>query len=206
MKYKRYLAFLATIVLAFCVMGLAACGGGGAASSGSAEPQVSDEELIKTSIEDTLGAYVTKEYLVQELRANEEIAELEKLGFNVEGYAENMANIMKFEVAEVKVDGDTAVAKMDITVPNFGSTTQELIEKKAQEMAQDVDVASMSQDEQIAFAMEVTSAVLADPDFPRATSTIDIDYVKSGDAWQMKDQKDVEKKFEEVANATAGLE
>ena len=206
MKYKRYLAFLATIVLAFCVMGLAACGGGGSTSSGSAEPQVSDEELIKTSIEDTLGTYVTKEYLVQELRANEEIAELEKLGFNVEGYAENMANIMKFEVAEVKVDGDTAVAKMDITVPNFGSTTQELIEKKAQEMAQDVDVASMSQDEQIAFAMEVTSAVLADPDFPRATSTIDIDYVKSGDSWQMKDQKDVEKKFEEVANSTAGLE
>ena len=206
MKYKRYLAFLATIVLAFCVMGLAACGGGGSTSSGSAEPQVSDEELIKTNIEDTLGTYVTKEYLVQELRANEEIAELEKLGFDVEGYAENMANIMKFEVAEVKVDGDTAVAKMDITVPNFGSTTQELIEKKAQEMAQDVDVASMSQDEQIAFAMEVTSAVLADPDFPRATSTIDIDYVKSGDSWQMKDQKDVEKKFEEVANSTAGLE
>ena len=206
MKYKRYLAFLMTIVLAFCVMGLAACGGGGSTSSGSAEPQVSDEELIKTNIEDTLGTYVTKEYLVQELRANEDIANLEKLGFDVEGYAENMANIMKFEVAEVKVDGDTAVAKMDITVPNFGSTTQELIEKKAQEMAQDVDVASMSQDEQIAFAMEVTSAVLADPDFPRATSTIDIDYVKSGDTWQMKDQKDVEKKFEEVANSTAGLE
>lgn len=208
MKNKRYLALLIAMVCALCVAGLAGCGGNSsapAASGGSAAPVVSDEDLIKQDVENVIGTAISKEELLQGLREDQQIAEFEAAGFDAEAYAENMANIFKFEVDSVEVDGDTAVAYCKLTVPNFGDEMEARVVAAVEEASTITDVAAMSEDEQMAFIMGILSDVMAAPDFPTETTDFNIDYIKDGDTWVMKDKDSIEESLSEIGNAAAGL-
>lgn len=198
MKNKRFLAILMALACALCVAGLSACGG-------SADPNVSDEDLIKADCEKVVGTYISPEEMLDALRADDQIAEYEALGLDVESYAQNMSNIFKFAVNSVEVDGDTAVAKCVLTVPNYGSEMQESIEAAIMEAAETTDVASMTEDEQMALIMGIMNDVISDPNFPTEDTDIDIDYVKEGGSWKMKDAESIEENLTRLGTAAAGL-
>lgn len=218
MKKTRILAIVTLALCALGIVGLVACSGGSGSSSASASSaaassasassaaaQQSDEELIKADIESIIGTAVSKEALAAAMRADDEMAALEAQGLDLDAYAENMANVFKFEVREVKVNGDTAVATTALTTPNFGEEMDALFDEALEAESANVDVANMSEEEQVSFLMSIVSKVLSDPNLPTATETFDIDYVKTNGTWAMADESKVESELGTLASSIAGI-
>lgn len=201
MKKSRILLLALTFVCAFGLFSLAACSGSGANSAESQEPQQSDEELITADVEETLGTYITKEELAKSLHEDEDLAAYEEMGMDLDSYAENMANLFKLEVVSVEVDGDTAVAKVALTSPNFGDEAEAMLD----EAIEGVDVSGLSEDEAMSAVMGALNDVLSNPEFPTETDTFDIDYEKVNGTWTMSDQSDVESRLSDLGEALSGL-
>lgn len=220
---SRFLAAALAVACAFCVMGLAACGGGspsasssaaGASSSTSsaaessassaAETPATDEELIKADVESFIGTVVSEETLTASLKADESIAQYAENGFDVDAYAKNMAKIIKFEVTSVDVDGDKAVAHGALTIPDFGDAADEMVGDALEAKLASVDADSLTEDGQVALLMEVLTEVLTSPDFPTTTSEFDIDYAKKDGSWTMQDQPGVAQKLGAIGAGAMG--
>lgn len=214
MKSNKILALMLAAVLAAGSLGLAACGGGGSSSGGDdAKPTDSqqektpagptDEELIKEDLEKVVGFSVSKEEMLEGFLEDEDMKHFQELGFDLEAYAENMSNKIKFDVRSIDVSGDTAVAHVTLTFPEFNEAAEALIEKRADEAFADIDLESITEEEFLAKYMGVVSDTLTDPAFPTVDNEFDIDYVKKGDAWEMADQSEVESQLEALSDAAA---
>ena len=177
-----------------------------AASASSAAPTKSDEQLIKESIEFILGTEVSKDELLTQLRADPAMVQFEQNGLNLEEYAANMANKIKLEVGDIKVNGDTAVATVNLLVPSFSTEAEQMLTNEIMKEIEGKDVSSMSEDDVAQLTLSVLSRVLADPDFPTATTTLDINYAKSNGTWQMQDMDTIMNRLSAAMNMAAGLE
>lgn len=218
MKKQKLIISALALTCALAIAGLAGCGGnsasnttssgtasGSASASASASassgPSIAEEKAaIEADIEKVIGTTVSKETLEAGLRANSDIQNYIKYGFDVSAYAENMANIMKLEILDIDVDGDEAVAHVRLIMPNFNdASVEQLMTNALQDLAAGKDVQAMPQDEQLALIMNATTVVLTNPDFPTATSDFDIDYVKKNGEWTMADPEGAQSLMEQFA-------
>ncbi len=150
-----------------------------------------------------MGTNITKEELLQGLREDKEMLELEKQGLDLEAYAANMESKFKLEVVSVDVTGDKAVAHVALTSPEFGEEADALMEKAVDAAIADLDVENMTEDDFTKLMMGVVSDVLTDPTFPTTTQTFDIDYVKNNGTWEMADESGVEADLNSLVDTAA---
>ena len=159
----------------------------------SSEAALSDEEVIKDNLEKTIGAFLTKDVFVAALRANDSTAGLEEMGMSLDELADVMLQVIKFEIVSVEVNGDTAVAKCKMTMPDFNNEEAENV--LADVLIRELDGAdptTVPEDEQAKILMKVMKAALTDPAFPMISQDLDIDYEKKGDTWLMVGQDSLE--------------
>lgn len=212
------LLVVALFACALIVAGLAACSGESGQSSQSnapapaeeepanSTPAPTDEELIRADIEKTLGTYVSKEALAEGLKSDESVKELIQYGFDADVIAESVASKFKLEVTSVEVDGDTAVATVDMTVPSFGGdTTDQMLDDALTKKTEGMDLSQMSEEDAMTLMMDAVVEVISDPNFPTETESLDLDYVKKDGQWSLKDTADTEALLAEKLSLAAGI-
>lgn len=212
------LLVVALFACALIVAGLAACSGESGQNSQSnapapaeeepanSTPAPTDEELIRADIEKTLGTYVSKEALAESLKSDESVKELIQYGFDADVIAESVASKFKLEVTSVEVDGDTAVATVDMTVPSFGGdTTDQMLDDALTKKTEGMDLSQMSEEDAMTLMMDAVVEVISDPNFPTETESLDLDYVKKDGQWSLKDTADTEALLAEKLSLAAGI-
>lgn len=195
MKRSKLAALITTVLCMLCLVGLAACGGNTVA-------QKSDEELIKEDIATTIGTNVTKEEIAKGMREDAELQQLEQLGLDIDSYAENIAGKFEVNTESVKVDGDTAVATLDVLVPDFGEKADALADQAINKAIAGMDTSSMSEEELMKVFSQALNDALSSPDFPTTSTTLNVDYVKKDGSWQLKDPDSVKQQLFGLANVS----
>lgn len=196
---KRFLLVVTTLVFALALGGLAACGGSAGSSSDGGGP--SDEELITQDVESTLSSMLDQDTIATAFRSVEGVSDLEGLGFDVDAVSEAIASSLKFEVENVTVDGDAATATVKMSYPDFESDE---MAAALQEKLESLDVADMTSTADIVKAyQDAMVEVLTDSSLPQASDQTEVDYVRDGDGWKMKDEDAIAEEINELAE-TAG--
>lgn len=202
---KRLFAFALALACILATLGLAACGtdsgagdagtaadaaapGSSTAQAGTDERTPSDEETISQDVDAFFESVLGKENLAGILRGNAEIAELEQMGMDIDALAETLAGVVKVEVESVDVDGDGAVAKVKMSMPDFSTDMDAKMQQALQDALGSQDPSTMGQEELMHVFNQAMQAVLTDPDLPETSEMADIDYVRDGGAWRMKDE------------------
>ena len=210
MYRKTLMAIAIAVVCAFGSVGLVACGGsqGGSVSAGasgsaaaSASADASSSSVDKTAeyqkaIADDAVAQVTaimRSGFDQIIASDPNWQQLTSMGLDVDAFAGKFMSLIKLEVSSVDVDGDTAVAHMVGTVPDIDSEEANAAMTQALEkFTQDLDPNNASKDELLAKLGDIMVEGLNDPSVPAITESFDIDYVKSGETWTIKDKDALE--------------
>ena len=192
---KRRAAFILlvfAIVCALGVCGLSACSGGSGGQS--------DEDAIEEHVTAYMGEALSPDYFIEKTRDHEDLVALEEYGFDLEKYARNYANTFAYKVVEVNVDGDTAVAKVEMTMPVLGDELNAMLDK----YTADIDFANMDSEEEVYAAFwNAYSDALADPDLPQTTGTLEIAYAKKGGKWDLADEQGVADDMEALLTAAS---
>lgn len=218
MVRRTPLLVAALLVCALAVAGLAACSSdSGQSSQGNAPapaeeesanntPAPTDEELIKADIEKTIGTYIGKEELAEGLKSDESVKELMQYGFDVDAFAESVANNFKIEVTSVEVDGDAAVATIDITMPSFGGdAADQMLDDALAKKTEGMDITQIPEEDAMKLVVEAAMEVMSDPNFPTETESLDLDYVMKDGQWSLKDTEETRANLSEKALAAAGV-
>lgn len=185
-KTKKLLAIAVcalTVVLAFA---LAGCGG--------SAPKQSDEALIKADIDKVIGTEINADELTKELQGDSDIKAYEAYGLDVERASKALASKYKVEIGEVKVSGDKAVATVKVTTPTFGNEMDAMLSEKIEA----IDTTGMDEQEVMKAAMNALVELFESPDYPVATASMDIDYVKQGGNWKMADSDAMDKELRSI--------
>ena len=204
MKNRRYLAILMACVLAFGMLALAGCGGGNSSSaSGSSSASEAtgptDEELITADVENIFARIFTPDTIKTLIAssAGDALTQMEQAGITIDydAMAEAFKNVITVKVDSVQVNGDTAVANVTISYPDYNDpSANQVMESVMTEKLADVD-ASMLQNDPDAVSKLLNEAIIAgltSSDIPVSTQTDAIEYVKNGDTWAMKDADELE--------------
>ncbi len=203
MKRKAPVLVTALLACVLVIAGLTACSGG---SGKSSAPAPSDEDLIRADIEKTIGTYIDKDEWAKGMKADEDIQELMQYGFDVDAIAESFASKFKIEVTDIKVNGESAIATIDILMPNFGSEeTDQMLDDVLEKKMASIDLMQLSEEEIMKILVDSAVEVMSDPNFPTKTETLDLDYVKKDSQWSLKDLSETEALLSEKVYAAAGL-
>lgn len=203
---KKLVAMVAfAAVLAMSLTMLVACGGGSDSKSGSDSGKAastpaaqSDEDLIKADIEKVVGTTVSAKDLAEGFKADEDFVQIaEMASLDLDKYAEKIATRFSAVVKDVKVDGDNAVAKLEVTSPDF-KAMYELLDKKLEEALADVDVANITEEEYGKMVGQLMLDVFDDPEFPNATAECDVDYAKKDGEWSIVDPSVLENELKKA--------
>ena len=196
---NKFLAIIMACVLACGVFAIAGCGGNSSSGSSAAPSGPTDEELITADVDGIFGKIFTPD-VIKELvaeGAGDSLGQMESLGITIDydALAEAFKNVIKIKVDSVEVNGDTAVANVTITYPNYNDpAASEVMEKVMTEKLSGIDATKLQNDpDSVSAALnEAIVAGLTSTDIPTASEASTIDYVKSGDTWTMKDADKIE--------------
>jgi hypothetical protein len=196
---NKFLAIIMACVLACGVFAIAGCGGNSSSGSSAAPSGPTDEELITADVDGIFGKIFTPD-VIKELvaeGAGDSLGQMESLGITIDydALAEAFKNVIKIKVDSVEVNGDTAVANVTITYPNYNDpAANEVMEKVMTEKLSGIDATKLQNDpDSVSAALnEAIVAGLTSTDIPTASEASTIDYVKSGDTWTMKDADKIE--------------
>lgn len=113
------------------------------------------------------------------MRADETIEELEKYGFDAGALAKGFASTFETDISSVEVDGDTAIAIVETTMPCFGGgVADQMMDGALTKKMEGIDTTQLSEEEAMKLVMSVATEALADPKFPTTTDSFELDYVK----------------------------
>lgn len=195
MRRSKRAALVTAVLCVLCLVGLAAC-------SGNIEAQKSDEALIEEDVATAIGMNVTKEELADGMREDSELQQLEQLGLDFDSYAENIAGKFEVGMESVRVDGGTAVAALDVLVPDLGEKADALADQVIENAIAGLDTSSMSEEELMKVLSQALNDALSSPDFPTTSTTLNVDYVKKDGSWQLKDPNGVKQQLFGLANVS----
>lgn len=199
MKNRKYLAILMACVLAFGMMALVGCGGQQQSGSAPAAPSgPTDEELIAEDFSHVFDDIFTADGIkaIVESTTGDALASLESLGVTVDydAFANAFKQVFVIEVTSVQVNGDTAVADVSITYPDYGSDAGQAAMNDAMNKAiEGVDLQAIAgdPDELSKVLNDAMIAGLTSSDIPTTTQSDKIDYEKVDGTWQMKDKDEL---------------
>lgn len=161
-------------------------------SAGSAAPS---EEALKQQVEKDLSVNASPEMIVAALRSNTQLAQLENLGLDLEGIAAAVLEKTGFEVSDVRVEGETAVATIHARVPDLNADAaakiQESLALKVAEAG--IDPAAPDEARLVGLVSETITEFLAGADLATKTGDFTVDYAASDGKWAVKDPAAFEK-------------
>lgn len=200
---KKRISIAIVAMLCACCLAFVACGGssssaasasGSAASSASSAGANADEQAIIKDIEDNATWFEAgKNEMASEIAKDEETAALFKLvGLDVNDYAKAVVDVMKMKCGKVTVDGDKAVAELLMTIPDYDAMSAEM--DKALEEA---DLNSAKSEEE-ALAMAGEALLKAVESAPTKEISIDVDYIKKNNKWEVADADKVKSAMEKA--------
>ena len=198
----KKLSIILAIAFSMCLalFALSGCGGGdngggdkgGSESSQPAAP--SDEQVIAglmadnvAEIESQLGS------IADQLSADESMAELfNTVGLDPKEYGNAIAAMISAKVGDIKVDGDTAVAELVLTVPDYEAISAKM-DASLEEILADPNTASMTEEQLYAEVGKAIMDAISSPDGVTKEATLDVEYAKTGDEWKVQNWDDIQK-------------
>ena len=132
---KKFLAILMALTLMLTVFAgcakQAAPKADGGDTTKAAETKLSkDQEKIIADLKKELNIEGYEDQVATELKADPEFtAVAEQAGLDVDEYVGTLAKMYKWDIGDVNVDGDKAVAKVTMTYPDY-SVMDQLLDQK----------------------------------------------------------------------------
>lgn len=163
-----------------------------------------DAAFIQKDTQSKLASLFDAGRLAESLRSIEEMGAMEEAGFDIDAYANAITGIVNFKVSDVEIREDTATATVDITIPDMGEAGVKLLNEEADRQfaeLSDEQRDALTADEGMIIQMKAMTTAFSNPDFPTATQTLLIDYVKSDDGWAMQDPDMVENTVSAILGA-----
>ena len=179
-KNALLLAIVAALVCALGICGLSACSGNGGSGGKS------DDQIIEEQLAEYMDRNLSKDFFAEKTRADTDLAALEEHGFDIDKYAENYSKLFSYKITEVQVDGDKAIAKIEMTVPVFGEEFQALLTERTATLGLEN---IPDQQQALATFWNAYADLMADPSMPKATDTVEIAFVKTSGNWNFEDEQ-----------------
>ena len=165
----------------------------------------SDEDLIRADIESIVGTSVSKEALSASFRTDSQMVEFEKIGMDIDAYAEAFSKKCKLEIDFIEVKSDTAVAKVTFTTPRLDDEAEKLLDETLDTELENVNIENASEEKLFTLLFGVMQKTIESPDFPLGSESFDIEYTKTNGTWRMVDQSFVESSFVSAAASAANV-
>lgn len=183
MKKSRIITAFIAVVCALSLGCLVACGGGG-----SNAPKADDDvALITADIEQVIGTTVKAEDIVAGFKEDAEFMDLADLvGLDIDAYADALAQSMKCEVASVEVNGETAVATLEVSSPDYDAMYANL-DVLLEDALANADTDNMTEDDLYKLVGQILMETATGESMPIKTKTVAVDYTKVDGTWTIDD-------------------
>lgn len=163
-----------------------------------------DAAFIQKDTQSKLASLFDAGRLAESMRSIDEMRAMEEAGFDIDAYANAITGIVSFKVSDIEVREGTATATVDIAIPDMGEAGVKLLNEEADRQfaeLSDEQRDALTADEGMIIQMKAMTTAFSNPDFPTATQTLLIDYVKSDDGWAMQDPDMVENTVSAILGA-----
>lgn len=195
---KKFLAILMALTLMLTVFAgcakQAAPKADGGDTTKAAETKLSkDQEKIIADLKKELNIEGYEDQVAAELKADPEFtAVAEQAGLDVDEYVGTLAKMYKWDIGDVNVDGDKAVAKVTMTYPDY-SVMDQLLDQKLDEYLATNDTSNLTEDEATKIVGQLLMEILKSGELTTTSEDFDIDYIKENGAWKIANYDEVEK-------------
>ena len=191
---KKYLAIILALVLMLTLF--VGCGAKSAPSGESekttAAPKT-DEQAIKDDLKKEFNMDNYEEFVAAGLKADEEFVQIaQEAGLDIDEYVNAFATKYKWDIGDVSVDGDKAIAKITMTCPDF-EKMDVIFDEKLDEYMANNDTSKLTESEAQKLVCDIMMDILKSEDLPLTSEDFDIDYIKEDGSWKMADTEEVEK-------------
>ena len=191
---KKYLAIILALVLMLTLF--VGCGAKSAPSGESekttAAPKT-DEQAIKDDLKKEFNMDNYEEFVAAGLKADEEFVQIaQEAGLDIDEYVNAFAKKYKWDIGDVSVDGDKAIAKITMTCPDF-EKMDVIFDEKLDEYMANNDTSKLTESEAQKLVCDIMMDILKSEDLPLTSEDFDIDYIKEDGAWKMAETEEVEK-------------
>lgn len=191
---KKYLAIILALVLMLTLF--VGCGAKSAPSGESekttAAPKT-DEQAIKDDLKKEFNMDNYEEFVAAGLKADEEFVQIaQEAGLDIDEYVNAFATKYKWDIGDVSVDGDKAIAKITMTCPDF-EKMDVIFDEKLDEYMANNDTSKLTESEAQKLVCDIMMDILKSEDLPLTSEDFDIDYIKEDGAWKMAETEEVEK-------------
>ena len=201
---KKYLAIILALVLMLTLF--VGCGAKSAPSGESekttAAPKT-DEQAIKDDLKKEFNMDNYEEFVAAGLKADEEFVQIaQEAGLDIDEYVNAFATKYKWDIGDVSVDGDKAIAKITMTCPDF-EKMDVIFDEKLDEYMANNDTSKLTESEAQKLVCDIMMDILKSEDLPLTSEDFDIDYIKEDGAWKMAETEEVEKAMAAVQGLDA---
>lgn len=191
---KKYLSIVLALTLILTVF--AGCGAKSAPEEKQKKTEVtpkSDEQLIK---DDLLKAFSMDNYdemIAAGLKQDAEfVAVAEEAGLDIDEYVNAFASKYKWDIGDISVDGDKALAKITMTCPDF-EKMDVILDQKLDDYMANNDTSNLSESDAKKLVCDIMLEIVKADDLPLTSEDFNIDYSKEDGTWKMVDSPEVEK-------------
>lgn len=196
---KKFLTILMALTLMLTLF--AGCGAKTTTSDGNDKKVEAsakgskDQEAIIADLKKELNIDGYEAQVAAELKADQEfIATTNQVNLDIDEYVNAIAKKYKWDIGDVTVDGDKAVAKVTMTSPDFNAMDT-LLDEKIEAFKASNDVSTMTEQDLMKALGEMMLEIVKADDLPLETQDFDIDYIKEGNTWKMADYDGVEQEM-----------
>ncbi len=191
---KKYLAIILALVLMLTLF--VGCGAKSAPSGESEKTTTApktDEQAIKDDLKKEFNMDNYEEFVAAGLKADEEFVQIaQEAGLDIDEYVNAFATKYKWDIGDVSVDGDKAIAKITMTCPDF-EKMDVIFDEKLDEYMANNDTSKLTESEAQKLVCDIMMDILKSEDLPLTSEDFDIDYIKEDGAWKMAETEEVEK-------------
>ena len=161
-----------------------------------------DQKAILKDLEKEFSIDGYEKEIAAEVKADEETAELvDLLGIDVDDYVSGLMKHYNWTFGDIDVEGDTAVANVTMTYPDFDAMSDMLTEKAEAWVQEKGGMDNVTEDEFYAAYGKMVVDILNDDEFPTLDSDFTIDYIKDGKDWVIKDKDAVKDTMNDAQDA-----
>lgn len=191
---KKYLSIVLALTLILTVF--AGCGAKSAPEEKQKKTELtpkSDEQLIK---DDLLKAFSMDNYdevIAAGLKQDAEfVAVAEEAGLDIDEYVNAFASKYKWDIGDISVDGDKALAIITMTCPDF-EKMDVIFDQKLDDYMANNDTSNLSESDAKKLVCDIMLEIVKADDLPLKSEDFNIDYSKEDGTWKMVDSPEVEK-------------
>ena len=161
-----------------------------------------DQKAILADLEKEFSVDGYEKEIADEIKTDEETTQIvDSLGITVDDYVSGIVKHYGWTFGDITVDGDTAVAAVTMTYPDFDKMG-EILDAKADEWLEAQGGVEAVTEEQFYQAYgKIVMDILNSDEFPVLTADFNVDYIKDGKDWVIKDRDAVTDTMNEAQGA-----